>query len=99
MAFLADVIEHMTFQEGSVYNARVLEMFASKGLSLPDRSKPVEYISYDVWQRMWACDHELAQRCLEPMGDVMDAMGQKKSTEMHSFGSYMTFREKDFGQP
>lgn len=54
-----DALEYMSLEEGEAYNEKLIPI--SKGEVLPDRSKPVEYILYDIWQSMREKDHELAR--------------------------------------
>ena len=49
----------MSLEEGQAYNEKLIPI--SKGEVLPDRSVPVEYILYDLWESMRAKDYELAR--------------------------------------
>ena len=54
----------MSFADGEVYNNRLIPI--SHGEVLPDRTKPEEFILYDLWEIMRAHDPELADEVLEP---------------------------------
>ncbi len=41
-----DVLEHMSFADGEAYNNRLIPI--SRGDVLPDRTKPEEFILYDL---------------------------------------------------
>lgn len=54
----------MSFEDGERYNDRLMPIM--RGDVLPDRTKPAEWIMYDMWEGMRACDRKLANDVLEP---------------------------------
>ncbi|KAK1657954.1 aristolochene synthase [Colletotrichum godetiae] len=91
-----DLLENMSFEEGSSYNERLILL--SKGDSLPDRSLPVEWITYDLWNDMKACDESLANEILEPVFTFMRAQTDKTRLQIKELGHYLKYREKDVGK-
>lgn len=93
---MADVLEHMSFEEGSAYNEKLIPI--SRGDVLPDRSVPVEYIIYDLWESMRRHDKEMADEILEPVFMFMRAQTDKTRLEHMGLGKYFEYREKDVGK-
>ncbi|KAK1728207.1 hypothetical protein CaCOL14_010293 [Colletotrichum acutatum] len=91
-----DLLEDMSFEAGSSYNERLISL--SKGVSLPDRSVPVEWITYDLWNDMRACDEALANEILEPVITFMRAQTDKTRLQIKELGHYLKYREKDVGK-
>ncbi|KAJ5735340.1 Terpenoid synthase [Penicillium malachiteum] len=86
----------MSFEEGSTYNERLIPI--SRGHVLPDRSVPVEYITYDIWESMRAHDRPLADEILEPVFQFMRAQTDRTRTRPMGLGSYLKYRERDVGK-
>lgn len=61
----------MSCEDGSRYNEKLIPI--SRGDVLPDRSVPVERITYDLWDEMRACDYDLARAIEEPVFVFMRA--------------------------
>ncbi|KAI1803850.1 Aristolochene synthase in complex with 12,13-Difluorofarnesyl diphosphate [Daldinia bambusicola] len=91
-----DALENMSFEEGAAYNGRLMPLI--RGDEAPDRSVPVQYISYDLWQSMRAHDRELADAILEPLFIFMRAQTDKRRARSMSLGEYLEYRDKDIGQ-
>ena len=86
----------MSFEDGKAYNEKLMPI--SRGDVLPDRSVPVEYITYDLWESMRAHDRELADEILEPVFTFMRAQTDPKRKGLDELGSYLEYRERDVGK-
>ncbi|TVY35497.1 Aristolochene synthase [Lachnellula subtilissima] len=93
---IVDVLETMSFDEGSAYNERLIPI--SRGDVLPDRTIPVEYITYDLWESMRQHDKEMANDVLEPVFVFMRAQTDKTRIKPMGLGSYFEYREADVGK-
>ncbi|KAL7628295.1 carbonyl reductase (NADPH-dependent) ari1 [Parahypoxylon ruwenzoriense] len=91
-----DLIEDMSFEDGAAYNENLMPL--SRGDRLPDRTIPVEYITYDLWESMRAHDRELANDVLEPTFVFMRAQTDRCRSQKMSLGQYLEYRERDVGQ-
>ncbi|CAI6332025.1 unnamed protein product [Periconia digitata] len=91
-----DVLEHMSFADGEAYNNRLIPI--SRGDVLPDRTKPEEFILYDLWESMRAHDKELADEVLEPTFVFMRAQTDRARMTISELGHYLDYREKDVGK-
>lgn len=91
-----DVLEHMSFADGEAYNNRLIPI--SRGDVLPDRTKPEEFILYDLWESMRAHDKELADEVLEPTFVFMRAQTDRARMTITELGHYLDYREKDVGK-
>ena len=86
----------MSFEEGSAYNENLMPI--CRGDVTPDRSKPAEYILYDLWESMRAHDKEMADMILEPVFVFMRAQTDKERAKPMGLGKYFVYREKDVGR-
>lgn len=86
----------MSFEAGSAYNEKLIPI--SRGDALPSSQDPVEHITYDLWNNMRACDHDLANDVLEPVFTVMRAQTDKTRVGIKDLGAYLEYRERDVGQ-
>lgn len=86
----------MSFDEGSAYNERLIPI--SRGDVAPDRSVPVEYIIYDLWESMRKHDREMADGILEPAFLFMRAQTDRTRIKPMGLGEYFTYRERDVGK-
>ena len=86
----------MSFEAGSAYNENLIPI--SRGDVLPDRSIPVEYITYDLWESMRACDRKLADEILEPVFTFMRAQTDRTRVGIKELGPYLQYRERDVGK-
>ena len=93
---LIDVLEHMSFAEGSAYNEKLIPI--CRGDILPDRSIPAEYILYDLWESMRKHDKEMADEILDPVFEFMRAQTDKVRAKPMGLGEYFVYREKDVGR-
>lgn len=59
---------------------------------------PVQYIMYDLWQSMRACDDVLATAVLESTFIFMRAQTDKVRLSMNGFNQYFEYRERDVGK-
>ncbi|TGJ88397.1 hypothetical protein E0Z10_g326 [Xylaria hypoxylon] len=91
-----DILEDLSFEDGSAYNEKLIPI--ARGDVAPDRSIPVEYITYDLWESMRACDKELADEVLEPTFTFMRAQTDKVRMSITELGHYLEYREKDVGK-
>lgn len=91
-----DVLEHMSFADGEAYNNRLIPI--SRGDVLPDRTKPEEFILYDLWESMRAHDKELADEVLEPTFVFMRSQTDRARLTIQELGHYLEYREKDVGK-
>ncbi|GIK04693.1 terpene cyclase [Aspergillus viridinutans] len=91
-----DLLEYMSFEEGSAYNEKLIPI--SRGDVLPDRSIPVEYIIYDLWESMRAHDREMADEILEPVFLFMRAQTDRTRARPMGLGGYLEYRERDVGK-
>ena len=93
---LLDYLEHMSLDDGCAYNEKLMPLF--RGTAQPDRSKPVEYISYDLWEAMRAHDREMAGEILEPTFTFMRAQTDPRRLTTMKLGQYLEYREADVGK-
>ncbi|KAM5465930.1 (+)-aristolochene synthase ts1 [Microsporum audouinii] len=91
-----DLLEFMSLEEGSAYNEKLIPI--SRGDVLPDRSVPVEYITYDLWESMRAHDRSMANEILEPVFVFMRAQTDRTRIRPMGLGSYLEYRERDVGK-
>lgn len=91
-----DVLDLLSFDEGSAYNEKLIPI--SRGDVLPDRSVPVEYIIYDLWESMRVHDKPMADAILEPVFVFMRAQTDKTRIKPMGLGEYFEYREKDVGK-
>jgi aristolochene synthase len=86
----------MSLEDGSAYNERLI--LISNGDVAPDRTIPVEWITYDLWQDMRSCDKGLAEDILEPVFTFMRAQTDKTRLSIKQLGQYLEYRERDVGK-
>ncbi|KAH8664711.1 Aristolochene synthase in complex with 12,13 Difluorofarnesyl diphosphate [Xylariales sp. PMI_506] len=91
-----DLLEDMSFEEGAAYNERLMPL--ARGTALPDRSIPVEYIMYDLWESMRQQDLEMANDILEPTFEFMRAQTDKTRATDMGLAEYFEYRERDVGR-
>ncbi|KAI4217473.1 MAG: hypothetical protein LQ351_000068 [Letrouitia transgressa] len=93
-----DLLEDMSLEDGKAYNENLIPI--SRGDVLPDRTKPAEFILYDLWESMRAHDRELADEILEPVFTFMRAQVDPARTDgsVRELGPYLEYREKDVGK-
>lgn len=86
----------MSLQDGKEYNAMLMRLCS--GVALPDRSVPVQWIMYDLWESMRACDRDLADGILEPVFTFMKAQTSKDRLSVKGLEEYLDYRQGDVGQ-
>ncbi|KAK8227964.1 aristolochene synthase [Phyllosticta paracitricarpa] len=91
-----DLLEDMSLVEGKAFNRNLV--YLMRGDRQPDRTIPVEYITYDLWKEMRACDNRLAAEVLEATIGFMEAQTEQVRIEMQDFGQYLKYRDRDVGQ-
>lgn len=91
-----DDLEEMSLEQGEAYNARLMPI--ARGHMLPNRNDPAEWIFYDLWEDMRACDPDLADEVLEPTFTFMRAQTDSIRLRMSELGRYLEYREKDVGK-
>ncbi|KAI8953277.1 Aristolochene synthase in complex with 12,13 Difluorofarnesyl diphosphate [Xylaria longipes] len=91
-----DLLEHMSLVDGEEYNNRLIDL--SRGHVMPDRSVPVEYIIYDLWENMRACDAAKAEIVMEGTFLFMRAQTDKTRLKPMTLHEYLEYREKDVGK-
>ncbi|KAG8628539.1 hypothetical protein KVT40_004412 [Elsinoe batatas] len=91
-----DLLEDMSFEDGEAYNNKLMPIM--RGEVLPDRTRPVEWIMYDLWEGMRACDRELADNVLESTFVFMRSQTDRDRSVIKNLGQYLEYREKDVGK-
>ncbi|KAL4916492.1 Aristolochene synthase [Aspergillus aurantiobrunneus] len=91
-----DLLELMSLEDGEAYNEALMPI--SRGDVLPDRSVPVEYIMYDLWESMRAHDRPMADEILEPVFLFMRAQTDRTRVRPMGLGAYLEYRERDVGK-
>lgn len=86
----------MSLADGEAYNNKLMPI--ARGDVLPDRSVPVEYMMYDLWESMRAHDLELANEILEPVFTFMRAQTDSTRLRKMDLKEYLDYREKDVGK-
>ena len=93
--FLIDVAEDMSVEEGKKLYKRLIPI--AMGKKLPDRKDPYEWIIYDVFTSMRACDKELADQVLR---EAMVCITAQVDTVRHAcpdMGTLLRQRIKEGG--
>lgn len=91
-----DLLEDMSFEDGEAYNNHLMPI--ARGQIMPDRTIPVEWMWYDLWQDMRMLDKDLADGILEPTFTFMRAQTDKTRLTINELRHYLTYREKDVGK-
>ncbi|KAI8627396.1 Aristolochene synthase in complex with 12,13 Difluorofarnesyl diphosphate [Xylariaceae sp. FL1651] len=91
-----DILEHFSLEEGRAYNERMFSFF--RGEVQPDRHVPAEWISYDLWEELRACDVELANQMLEPIYAFMASQTDPRRLVGMGFSEYLEYREIEVGK-
>ena len=86
----------MSLADGEAYNASLMPL--CRGDVLPDRSVPVQWMMYDLWEDMRKCDSDLADEILGPVFTFMRAQTSKERLSVQSLGAYLQYRQGDVGQ-
>ncbi|TDZ61726.1 Aristolochene synthase [Colletotrichum trifolii] len=91
-----DLLEDMSLEDGRAYNERLMPI--ARGDIQPERSVPVEWIMYDLWEMMRSHDRQLANDVLEPTFTFMRAQTDQARLSIRGMGPYLEYREKDVGK-
>ncbi|KAF2973138.1 hypothetical protein GQX73_g398 [Xylaria multiplex] len=91
-----DLLEHMSLADGEAYNNKLMPIM--RGDVLPDRSSPVEYMTYDLWESMRAHDLEMTTEILEPVFTFMRAQTDATRLRKMDLKEYFEYRERDVGK-
>jgi aristolochene synthase len=86
----------MSLADGEAYNNKLMPLM--RGDVLPDRSIPVEYMTYDLWESMRAHDLEMANEILEPVFTFMRAQTDSSRLKNMDLKEYFEYRERDVGK-
>lgn len=90
-----DVAEDMSLEEGKRLYKRLIPI--AMGKKLPNRSDPYEWITYDVWTSMRACDIELADQVLREALVCITAQVDTVRFACPDMGSLLRQRIKEGG--
>lgn len=93
---ITDHLDFMSLEEGSAHNEHLIDI--SRGTTRPNYDIPVEWITYDLWNDMRACDAELVDDMKEPVFTFMRAQVDTKRLSVKTLGKYLEYRERDVGQ-
>ena len=92
----SDQLEELSLEEGKAFNDRLKPL--CRGKALPDRSKPVEWIMFDIWENLRSTDPSLADEILGPLFRFMDAQTSKSRLSVDNISTYLEYRQDDVGQ-
>ena len=91
-----DELEQMSLQDGETFNEELMRLCA--GDAAPDRPIPVQWIMFDLWERMRSCDRDLANEVLESVFTFMRAQTSKDRLKIETVDQYLHYRQGDVGQ-
>lgn len=91
-----DQLEDLSLEAGRAYNESLMPF--CRGDVLPDRSVPVQWMMYDLWEDMRRCDKVLADTVLEPVFEFMRAQTSSERLTVQGLGPYLRYRQADVGQ-
>ena len=92
-----DVAEDMSLEEGKAFYKSLVPI--AMGKKLPNRSDPYEWITYDTWTSMRACDKELADGVLEGALNCITAQVDAQRLACPDMGSLLRQRIEEGGCP
>lgn len=95
MPSVTDMLEEMSLEEGKKYNDDLMAII--RGDKAANRAVPDEWMMWDLWEAMRACDRPLADDLLEPTFEFMRAQTDKVRLNLTSLGQYLLYREEDVG--
>ncbi|KAF4492773.1 Aristolochene synthase [Colletotrichum fructicola] len=94
MLFLVDdLLEHMSLQDGSSYNERLISIV--KGETLPAEDSPIEKIVLEIWQQMRAIDKPLSDDVEVPTFEFWRSQNAEARLAKKSIAEYLEYRELD----
>lgn len=91
-----DQLEDLSLEAGRAYNESLMPF--CRGDVLPDRSVPVQWMMYDLWEDMRRYDNVLADTVLEPVFEFMRAQTSSERLTVQGLGPYLRYRQADVGQ-
>ena len=97
MRFSTDVAEDMSLEEGKQLYKSLIPI--AMGKKLPNRGNPYEWITYDVFTSMRACDKELADEVLREALGCITAQVDSERLACSDMGSLLRQRIKEGGCP
>ncbi|KAJ2984458.1 hypothetical protein NUW58_g6045 [Xylaria curta] len=92
-----DLLDGMSIEDGAVHQEKLLAIV--RGDVAPDSNAPAEYIIYDVFERLRACDRELADEIMEPLAELLRAQTDKVRLTLSELEPYLEYREIDIAGP
>ena len=92
-----DVAEDMSLEEGKAFYKNLVPI--AMGKKLPNRSDPYEWITYDTWTSMRACDKELADGVLQGALNCIMAQVDSQRLACPDMGSLLKQRIQEGGCP
>ena len=95
IGFSTDVAEDMSLEEGKMLYKRLIPI--AMGKQLPNRSDPFEWITYDTFTSMRACDKELADQVLQEALVCINAQVDSNRLACPDMGSLLRQRIKEGG--
>ena len=92
---LIDLAESMTVEEGKKFYKRLIAI--AKGKTLPNRNNPSEWITYDIFASMRACDEELTDVVLQGVIVCVTAQVDEARTQCTDMGAVLRQKTKEAG--
>lgn len=91
-----DLLDRMSIEEGVEHNAQVIA--CARGIQLPDRSVPSQWIMYDLFNGMRSEDKKLANELLEPTIEFLLAQCNGDRMGPMNLQDYFVYRYEDLGK-
>ena len=91
-----DLLDRMSVEEGVAHNARVVE--CARGVVLPDKNNPAQWIMYDLFEDMRTVDRRLADELLTPTIDFLEAQADGGRLKPMTLQEYFVYRDADLGK-
>lgn len=95
MFFSIDMLEAMDLEEGKMLCKKLIPI--AMGQKLPNRSNPYEWITYDVFTSMRACDKELADQVFQGVLDFITGQVDSRRLTCSDMGSLLRQRMREAG--
>jgi aristolochene synthase len=91
-----DQLEYMSLEAGRSYNESLMPFCT--GNTQSDRSIPVQWMMYELWEEMRTFDRQLANEVVEPVFVFMRAQTSKERLLINDLHHYFQYRQDDVGQ-
>lgn len=91
-----DLLDRMSVADGKAHQDRIVE--CCRGSVTPDRSKPAEWIIYDLFEAMRAIDKVLADDLLRHTIDFLLAQADGERMKAMDLSTYFEYRDADLGK-